>query len=254
MTEETLYLKCKPGDIAPRVLLTGDPARVHRVAEMLEDAGEVRNNREFATATGTYQGVPVSVVSGGIGAPSTAIAMHELAQLGARVIVRVGTMMGIDAPLESVVIPTGAARFEGTSTHYLPTNYPAVPNLMLVQALIVASRQHKLSAQYGLTATYDAFYPDMAPALIGLGVPDLTVARRAGVLSMDMESSLVFVLGMVLSIATAAMCLVTVQADPLRQLDPTVRATCEQRMLWAALDGLVMFEDGLEWHGRNAPD
>ena len=57
-----------------------------------------------------------------------------------------------------------------------------------------------------------------------------------------MESSLVFVLGTVLGLATAAMCLVTVQADPHVHLDPDLRApTCEQRMLWAALDGLVKY-------------
>jgi uridine phosphorylase len=244
MMEETLYLKCRPGDIAPLVLLTGDPARVYRVAEMLENTGEIRNNREFATATGTYRDTPVSVVSGGIGAPSTAIAIHELAGLGARVIVRVGTMMGLHAPLESVVIPTGAVRFEGTSARYLPINYPAVPDGRLVQALVVSSRQHKLSVQVGLAATYDAFYPDMAPTLIDQGAPDLTIPRRAGVLSMDMESSLVFVLGTVLGIATAAICLVTVQADPHRHLDSAVRAVCEQRMLWAALDGLVAVDGG----------
>ena len=120
----------------------------------------------MSTVTGTYQGVPVSVVSAGIGAPSTAIAMHELAQLGVRVIVRVGTMMGIHAPLESVVIPTGAARFEGTSAHYLPTNLPRRAGLVagagseLRRAVGISS-----SVRYGLTATYDAFYPDMAPAL-----------------------------------------------------------------------------------------
>ena len=242
MTEETLYLRCKPGDIAPRVLLTGDPARVHRITDMLENGDEIQNNREFTSGTGTYRGVPISVVSGGIGAPSTAIAMHELAQLGARVIVRVGTMMGIHAPLDSVVIPTAATRFESTSTRYLPPAYPAVPDWELVQALAEASHSHRLKVRLGLAATYDAFYPDMAPALIDQGAPDLTLPRRAGVLSMDMESSLVFVLGTVLNIATAAMCLVTVQADPHRHLAADVRTLSEQRMLWAALDGLAQFE------------
>jgi uridine phosphorylase len=245
MTEETLYLKCKPGDIAPRVLLTGDPARVFRVIDMLENGGEVRNNREFLTGTGTYQGIPVSVVSAGIGAPSTAIAIHELAQLGVRVLVRVGTMMGIRAPLGSVVIPTAAARFEGTSARYLPPAYPAVPDWGLVQALADGGHSHKLDVRLGMTATYDAFYPDMAPMLIDQDAPDLTLHQRAGVLSMDMESSLVFVLGTVLNITTAAMCLVTVQADPHRHLAADVRTLSEQRLLWAALDGLVRFDDGL---------
>jgi uridine phosphorylase len=244
MTDETLYLKCKPGDIAPHVLLTGDPARVYRVIDMLENGDEIQNNREFTSGTGTYRGVPISVVSGGIGAPSTAIAMHELAQLGVRVIVRVGTMMGIHVPLDTVVIPTGAARFEGTSARYLPLTYPAVPDWGLVQELVEAANTHKLKVRLGLTATHDAFYPDMAPSLIGQSAPDLTLHRHAGILSMDMESSLVFVLGTVLNITTAAMCLVTVQADPHRHLAADVRTLSEQRMLWAALDALAAFEVG----------
>ncbi len=114
MNGESLYLRCKPGDVAPLVLLTGDPSRVARLAELMDDADEIANNREYVVATGSYRNTPVSVVSAGIGAPSTAIAIHELAQLGVHAIVRVGTMMGIHAPLESVVIPTGSARFEGT--------------------------------------------------------------------------------------------------------------------------------------------
>jgi uridine phosphorylase len=241
MTGKTLYLKCTQGEVAPRVLLTGDPSRVARLAALLDDTAEIANNREYAVATGTFQNTPVSVVSAGIGAPSTAIAMHELAQLGVRTIVRVGTMMGIHAPLESVVIPTGAARYEGTSIHYLPLAYPAVPDWRLVQSLADAGRAVGVDVRLGLTATYDAFYVDMAPNLIDQNPPDLTLARRAGVLSMDMESSLVFVLGTMLGLAAAAMCLVTVQAEPHVHLDLDLRADCEQRMLRAALAGLVAY-------------
>jgi uridine phosphorylase len=214
---------------------------VARLAALLDDAHEIANNREYAVATGTYQNTPVTVVSAGIGAPSTAIAIHELAQLGVRAIVRVGTMMGIHAPLDSVVIPTGAARFEGTSPHYLPLAYPALPDWRLVQALAEAGRALDVDLRLGMTATYDAFYVHMAPSLIDQHAPDLTLARRAGVLSMDMESSLVFVLGNMLGLAVASMCLVTVQADPHVHLDLDLRADGEQRMLRAALAGLVAF-------------
>ena len=126
MSDETLYLKCKPGDIAPLVLISGDPERVDRVAKLLTGVGPITQNREFAVATGAYNGVPVTVASGGIGAPSTAIAIHELVQLGAKAVVRIGTMMGVGAPVKSVVIPTGAVRHEGTSSRYLPMEFPAI--------------------------------------------------------------------------------------------------------------------------------
>jgi uridine phosphorylase len=241
MTDETLYLKCRHGDIAPLVLLSGDPARVERAAELVQDVRHIRSNREYSVATGAHRGVLISMVSGGIGAPSTAIAIQELAQLGARVVVRVGTNMGVQAPLRSVVLSTGAARFEGTSNSYLPLAYPAIPDYALVQALAESGRRYDLDLRLGLTATYDAFYPDMAPSLAGQGTLDLKLPRRAGVLSMDMETSLVFTMGMALGLAVAAMCLVTVQAEPHTHLDHDVRADLELCLVQAALDGLAAF-------------
>lgn len=244
MSDQTLYLKCGPGDIAARVLLSGDPARVDRAAALLGDVRHVGHNREFSVATGTFRGTPVSIVSGGIGAPSTAIAIEELVQVGAKAIVRVGTMMGIGtgAPLGTVVLSTGAVRGEGTSQRYLPAHYPAIPDWTLVQALRNAAQAAGLDTRLGMTATYDAFYPDMAPSLIGAGELELAEARRANVLAMDMESSLVFVLGALRGIATAAMCLITVQAEPHRHLDPPVRADGDRRLIEAALTGLAAFE------------
>jgi uridine phosphorylase len=239
MIDQTLYLKCKPGDVAPLVLLSGDPARVDRVAATLDKARKVSANREFSVATGTHRGVTVSVVSGGIGAPSTAIALEELAQLGVRAVVRVGTMMGVSVPLGTIVLSTGAARFEGTSQQYLPAPYPALPDWTLVQTLREAGQHSGLDIRLGLTATHDAFYPEMASSLIGQGTLDLTTHRQAGVLSMDMESSLLFVLGSMRGLSTAAMCLITVQAEPHTHLAPDTRAELDNRVVQAALDGLV---------------
>lgn len=241
MNDQTLYLKCRPGDVAPYVLLSGDPARVGRVADLLDDARQVAGNREFTVVTGMYHDAPVTVASGGIGAPSTAIAIQELAQLGTKAIVRIGTQMGVHAPLGSVVLSTGAARFEGTSQRYLPLNYPATPHWPLVQALAQSGQRLHLDIRLGITATYDAFYPDMAPSLAGDGSLDLAVQRRAGVLSMDMETSLVYVMGAVLGIAAAAMCLITVQAEPHIHLAPDIRAELDHRMVCAALDGLTAY-------------
>jgi uridine phosphorylase len=239
MSEPTLYLRLVPEDVAPLILISGDPARVQRTADLLDDARMIGVNREFAVATGSHCGTPVTVVSGGIGAPSTAIALHELALVGAKAVVRIGTMMGVEAQMGQVVLSTGAARFEGTSPTYLPLAYPAIPDWPLVHALESAGRAADLDVRTGLTATFDAFYPHMAPELIGQGALDVHDLKDAGVLSLDMETSLVFVLGQTLRLAAAAMCAVTVQAQPHLHLDPDVRADVDRRMVIAALDGLV---------------
>ena len=243
MTEKTLYLKCAPGQVGELVLLTGDPARVDRAARQLEDAQLIARNREFVTFSGRHGGRSVSVVSSGIGAPSAAIALEELSQLGVKAIVRVGTMMGIGAPLGTYVIASGAARFEGTSSAYLPLQYPALPNWALTSALERAGRARGLAVQVGLTATYDAFYPKMAPALVGRGLPDIDQLQQAGVLALDMETALVFVVGARLNVATASMCLVTNEADPFAVLDADKQANGEAALFGAVLDGLAAWSE-----------
>ncbi|MFQ5856432.1 MAG: nucleoside phosphorylase [Anaerolineae bacterium] len=240
----TLYLRCSPGDVGSRVLLSGDPARVDRIGSLLDDARVVSRNREYSIITGVYKDCRVSAVSAGIGAPSTAIALEELKQVGARAVVRVGTMMGISAPMGTLVVPTGAVRYEGTSLRYLPIQFPAVPDWKLVQALNKSGRMAGLEVQLGVSATYDAFYPDMAPSLVAdHPSPDWKPLRRAGVLSLDMESALLFVAGRVLGLAVATMCLVTVKAGPPPEfMDQNRRANLDRRLVEAALGGLVTFQ------------
>lgn len=240
----TLYLKCSPGDVGSRVLLSGDPARVDRVGAMLSDTRAISRNREYNVVTGAYRGHQVTAASAGIGAPSTAIALEELKQAGARAVVRVGTMMGVGAPIGTLVIPTGAVRYEGTSSRYLPVQFPAVPDWRLVQALSPSGRKTGLDIHLGLSATYGAFYPDMAPSLASGHPPaDWENLHRAGVLGLDMESALLFVAGRVLGLAVATMCLVTVDAGPPPEfMNNETRTELDQRLIEAALDGIVTYQ------------
>jgi len=238
----TLYLKVERGEVGDYALLTGDPARVDQIALKLEQAAVVAQNREFYSVTGLYRGRRLSAVSSGIGAPSAAIAVEELAQLGVKAVVRVGTMMGVCAPLGSLVISTGAARFEGTSPSYLPVEFPAVPDWSLARALDAAAREAPLPLYTGITATYDAFYPKMAPALVERGQPDLEPLRQARILALDMETSLLYILGCRLGIAAASICLVTNEADPFSVIASEQRAEGEAILIQTALEGLVAWD------------
>ena len=121
------HLKVDDGDVAPFVLLPGDPGRVPLVAATWDDAREVARNREYVTYTGTYKGVPISCTSTGIGAPSTAIAVEELARVGARTFVRIGTCGTFrhDVALGDLAICDAADRFDGASRLYAPIEFPA---------------------------------------------------------------------------------------------------------------------------------
>lgn len=239
MMDRTLYLRCAVGEVAGRVLLTGDPARVERIAAAMDDARLVAHNREFITMTGSLRGVPFSVISSGIGAPSAAIALEEIAQLGAKAVVRLGTTMGINLPMGGLALASGAVRLEGTSGQYLPLAYPAVPSWPLTRALEDAARAIQPEVAVGVVATVDAFYPKMAPALVGRGLPGLDEFRRAGVVALDMETSLVFTLGRLLGLDAASLCLVTNSADPFAVIEEAGRDRGESALIRAAFEGLL---------------
>ena len=116
------HLKIDEGDIAPFVLLPGDPDRVPIIAASWDDAHEVARSREYVTYTGTYKGVPITCTSTGIGAPSTSIAMEELARCGATTFIRVGTCGTFLDHIANgdMAIFDGAVRLDGASRAYAP--------------------------------------------------------------------------------------------------------------------------------------
>ena len=111
-----IHLRAEPGDYAPAVLLPGDPLRARRVAEeFLDDARQVNGERGLLGFTGTHQGVPVSVQATGMGAPSAAIVIEELIQLGADRLIRIGTCGGLQPQLAlgDLVIALSAVPADG---------------------------------------------------------------------------------------------------------------------------------------------
>ena len=132
-----MHIGLNQGEVGGYCLLPGDPGRCEHIASFLDDSELVAHNREFVTYTGTLCGERVSVCSTGIGGPSTAIAVEELAACGAHTFLRVGTCGGIDLAVMGgdLVVATGAVRQEGTTLHYMPLEYPAVADFDVVDAL-----------------------------------------------------------------------------------------------------------------------
>ena len=75
------HLGLRPDQVAPHVLLVGDPARALRVAERFERRDHDERHREFVSITGVFRGLPVTVVGTGIGTDNVEIAVMELAIL-----------------------------------------------------------------------------------------------------------------------------------------------------------------------------
>jgi uridine phosphorylase len=194
------HIRCDEGDIAEYVLLPGDPGRVPLIAEHLDEARHVASSREYTTYTGTLAGTPVTITSTGIGGPSTAIAIEELVQLGARTFIRIGTCgaMDPDAHVGDLIIATGAVRDEGTTRQYAPLEYPAVASADAVHALREAAAARGFRHHLGVVHTTDSFYAQHEPERMPINaelVNRHATLRNLGVLCSEMETATVFVLG-----------------------------------------------------------
>ena len=191
------HIQCEKGEVGGYCLLPGDPGRCEAIARHFDGAVHVRTNREYATWTGTLLGEPVSVVSTGIGGPSAAIAMEELANLGTHTFVRVGTCGGIDLSVQSgdVVVATGAVRMEGTSREYAPIEWPAVPDFHVTQALVRACESLGFSWHAGVVQCKDSFYGQHSPGRMPVFYEleqKWEAWKRLGVLASEMESAALF--------------------------------------------------------------
>ena len=150
----------RAGEVGENVFICGDPGRVERISRGWSDLRELCRVREYTIAVGEHRGVSLAAASTGIGAPSTAILIEELAKVGARNLIRVGNSGGLDPGLGlgDLVITTGSVRDDGTSKSYIAPEYPAVASFDVVAALVEAARARGASFSTGLTWSIDAFY------------------------------------------------------------------------------------------------
>jgi len=159
------HTQTQKGDVGRYVLMPGDPGRVPLIAAKLENAVHIATNREYVTYTGWLEGEKVSVTSTGIGCPSSAIAVEELYRSGADTFIRVGTSGSLQPGTKSndLAVVTGAIRHEGTSSHYMPIEFPAVCDLEIVQAMRSAVERLGVRYQLGISHSKDSFYGEVEP-------------------------------------------------------------------------------------------
>lgn len=183
---------------ARHALLPGDPARVPRIAAAFDQQGrELAWRREFRTYIGFLEGRPLLVTSTGIGGSSTSIVVEELAQLGVRTFLRVGTTGAIQPKIGigDAIITTGAVRLDGASDHYAPPSYPAVAHHDVVRALVDAAEQLRRPYHVGVTASSATFYPgeERSDSYGGYVLRQFRGSteewNRLGVLSFEMEAA-----------------------------------------------------------------
>jgi len=190
----------KEGDVGRYVILPGDPKRCEKIAKHFDNPVLVADHREYVTYTGYLDGVKVSVTSTGIGGPSAAIALEELANIGADTFIRVGTSGGMDVNVMGgdLVIASGAIRMEGTSREYAPMEFPAVSDYKVLNALVEASENLRKKYHVGVVQCKDSFYgqhsPEIKPVSYDL-MNKWEAWLRLGALASEMESAALFIVG-----------------------------------------------------------
>lgn len=182
-----IHLRAKGGDVAPSVLLVGDPGRAKRVADLLDSVRCYNEFRGLLGYTGTYNGVEVSVQTTGMGCPSAAIVCEELTMLGARTLIRLGTCGALQPYMYAtdLVIATAACPLDGTTRAYLGGDaYAPAATFAVVRALVDAAQREGVRHHVGVIATEDALYAVR---------DDWTERWQArGVLAQEMEASAIF--------------------------------------------------------------
>ena len=185
-------------DGAKYAILPGDPGRTQIIASYLENPEEIMYNREFRTFSGTLEGEKVLVVSTGIGGPSAAICVEELAKIGVDTFIRVGTCGGMQDKVlpGDVVIASGAIRMDGTSKEYMPIEFPAVADFRITAALDKAAEELGIRRHVGVVQAKDSFYGQHSPDTMGVSYElkqKWEAWIRGGCLASEMESATLFI-------------------------------------------------------------
>ena len=222
MSGPPYHIRAKPEDIAPRIIVAGDPARVEQVADMLKEAKLVNTNRGFLTYTGYYKNTPVTVATHGIGAPSAAIVFEELVMLGARAVIRLGTCGGLVKELRKgdMVIASGAAYPVGGGAigmYVSDSCMPTAPHPEVTLALIDSAKENNVKFLLGPVISSDAFYAE-DPAFVKKW-------SHRGIVAVEMECAMLFSLGWMRNVKTGALLVVS---DSLVHEEEKTLATAEE--------------------------
>ena len=191
----TPHIDAEPGDFAKTVLMPGDPLRSKFIAEnFLTEPRLVNNVRGVQGYTGTYRGVPVSVMASGMGIPSIGIYSHELYNFfGVENILRVGSAgaMREDIHVREILLGQGACTTSRYAHQYnLPGDFAPIADWTLLKTAAAIADDMGLVYHVGNLLSSDIFYYDMQ----GLDPEQTPVARwkKMGVMAIEMEAAALY--------------------------------------------------------------
>jgi len=201
------HIGAEPGQIAPTVLLPGDPLRAKWIAEtFLEDASCYSEVRGMYGFTGTWQGMPVSVQGSGMGQPSMSIYVNELfKEYDVQRVIRVGSCGAVteEVAVRDVIIASGACTDSSLNRlRFHGLDYAPVADFGLLRAAVdAAESRDDVTSHVGLIFSGDTFY-NPREELMGPMVAH-------GVLALEMEASALYTLAASYGRKALAICTVS---------------------------------------------
>lgn len=234
--QHTPHIKATSADFAKTVLMPGDPLRSQFVAQtFLENPKLVNNVRGIQGYTGTYQGVPVSVMASGMGMPSIGIYSYELFNFfGVENIIRIGSAGGLadNVQLRDIIIGMGACTNSAYQDQYnLNGNFAPIANYELLSHAVEEAKKLDVRYQVGNLLSSDVFYH---------ADPNFNQGwYKMGVLGVEMEAAALYMNAAAAGKRALAIC--TVSDHILRQeaLDADARQTTFTDMMTIALNVAV---------------
>ena len=234
MTEQhTPHIKATSADFAKTVLMPGDPLRSKFVAEtFLENPKLVNNVRGIQGYTGTYHGVPVSVMASGMGMPSIGIYSYELFNFfGVENIIRIGSAGGLadNVQLRDIIIGMGACTNSSYQDQYgLGGNFAPIADFELLSRAVEEAKAIGARYQVGNLLSSDVFYnanPDFNRGWYNMGV-----------LGVEMEAAALYMNAAAAGQRALAICTVSDHIMRGESLDADARQTTFTDMMTIALN------------------
>jgi uridine phosphorylase len=241
-----------PSDLGGRVpelvLLSGDPQRTEHIAtSLLSNARLLSDHRGLTSYVATLStGVDVLCSTSGMGGPSTSIVLNELAQIGVKTVIRVGTTGSLQAhvPVGSVIISSAALRRQGSTLDIAPIEFPAVGDPFVTVALANAAASLGIAHHVGITASVDTFFegqersamsanPHLLRRLVGM----TDEYRNLGVLNYEMESATVFTCASVYGMRAGCVCAVIAQRTEGENVVMEAKDEAVERTIRVAIKG-----------------
>jgi uridine phosphorylase len=204
---EQPHIKVGKDTVNENILLPGDPARVLIIAEEFENPTKIVENREYLGYNGEYKGIKVAAMSTGMGCPSTLIAMEELANIGVKNFVRIGTCGGLLPAMKSgdLIIPTAAIKPDGEMLGADLRDTPVEGDKELLDAMIEAAEELGVTYFTGVNRTHDSFYES---------IEEFVKLKGKGLVSSEMECAAVYLVGKQKGLKTGCILVINTPEPP----------------------------------------